>query len=481
VSQGASEGKHVPEETTMNPVAASQAIPADSTSRRAALALIGASAAAVWAGADLARAHAATTTPALATPEQIDAERRLLELLKDRDLRALQAQIRATLAATPRGRIPDAAARLDIAVAQWTNSLIFNELAGYRPTPGILWGTDDTPRVWLGHTLGGVGTSGDNPDNIYRGAAIDGGGRYEILGRIDLARRPAQFSFEASPGGGGVPAKLVNQGPGHADLGHQLAMITDRDLAIGPDGAFRITLGGAADVPNHIALTPGPMRIGIRDTLSDWNQRPNRLAIRRLDGAPPQLFDPAELRRRVLANLGGYIDFWSAFPDVWFGGLQPNSYAGPTPRDGGWGFLAGVRYRLAPGEAILVTTGSGDARYTGAQVVDPWMIASDARGRQTSLNLSQATPNADGGFSYVIASTDPGTANWLDTDGLQEGFALFRWQALPSGATKQGLLRDFRVIQLSDAASLGGLPRVTPQERRLQVAARAAGYANRLL
>jgi hypothetical protein len=402
----------------MKPAAASQAIPADSTSRRAALGLIGASAAAALASAGQAGAHPSTTTPVLATPEQIDGERRLLGLLADPDLKALQAQIRATLAATPRGRIPDAAARLDEAVAQWTGSLIFNELEAYRPRPAILWGTDDTPRVWLGHTLGGVGTSGDNPDNIYRGAYVDGDGRYEILGQIDPARRPIQFSFEVTRGEHGIPTNLAHKGASVADLGNQLAVLADRDLAIGRDGAFRITLGGAGDGPNHAALEPGPIRIGMRDTLSDWNQRPNRLTIRRLDGAPPQPFDPAELRRRVLAKLADYINFWSAFPDGWMGGLQPNSYVGPILRDGGWGFLLGVRYRLAPGEAILVTTARGDARYTGSQVVDPWMIAPDARRHQTSLNLSQARPNADGGFSYVIASTDPGIANWLDTDGL---------------------------------------------------------------
>ena len=49
---------------------------------------------------------------------------------------------------------------------------------------------DDTPRTWLGHTLGGVGTAGDNPDNIYRLAYLDGAGRYAIEGKIDPAHRP---------------------------------------------------------------------------------------------------------------------------------------------------------------------------------------------------------------------------------------------------------------------------------------------------
>jgi len=46
-----------------------------------------------------------------------------------------------------------------------------------------------------------------NPDNIYRGAVIDGSGHYEVLGKFDQARRPAQFILEAdqadmaNPGG----------------------------------------------------------------------------------------------------------------------------------------------------------------------------------------------------------------------------------------------------------------------------------------
>jgi hypothetical protein len=257
-------------------------------------------------------------------------------------------------------------------------------------------------------------------------------------------------------------------------------MITDRDLTIAPNGSFRITLGGEGAGSNHVATAPGPITIGIRDTLSDWSQRPTRLTLRRVDGQPAAPFSQAELRRRVLAKLGGYVRFWAAFGDSWFGGLEPNSFAAPIPRDGGWGFVAGVRYKLEPGEAILVTTDRGEARYTGFQVIDPWMIAPDARRHQASLNLSQSTPNADGSFTYVISPTDPGVANWLDTGGLHEGFAIIRWQGFPPGATKDGLFRDFRLIKISELSALPALPRVTPAQRQARLKARAAGYVSRL-
>jgi hypothetical protein len=448
-----------------------------STSRRGTLALMAAGVAGLgWRGGALA---AAAARPWLATPEQVAAEKALLALLPDPELKAVQAKLEAELAATPRGQTPDAAATLDNAIAQWTNSLIFGEIAGYRPRPALLWSTDDTPRVWLGHTLGGVGTSGDNPDAIYRSGLIDGSGRYELLGRFDMARRPAQLVIEADRGDLAKPAQMMQANANHVDLGVQVALLTDRDLTISPDGRFRLTLGGPGEGPSHIATPPGPVTLGFRDLLSDWRQRPAQLTIRRLDTDAPQPFDPAELRRRVIADLPDYVRFWAAFPDRWMGGLKSNTYREPGARAGGWGFVSGLRYTLAPGEALVVTTTQGPAKYTGFQVIDPWMIAADGRRRHVSLNTAQVKPDADGAVTYVISPTDPGTANWLDTAGLHDGFGIIRWQGTPKGMTNAGLLRSFRVAKLEEVAALPGVARVTPEERRAQLAKRAVDYAAR--
>ena len=66
----------------------------------------------------------------------------------------------------------------------------------------------------------------------------------------------------------------------------------------------------------------------------------------------------------------------------------------------------------------------------------------------------------------MISPKDPGAANWLDTVGLHEGFGIIRWQGTPKGATKDGLLREHRVVKLSEVAAIPGLPRVTPEQRQ---------------
>ncbi len=427
----------------------------------------------LWAPA----ANAQDAGPVLASPAQVEAEDTVLRLLAEPQVKAAEKRIGRRLAATPRGQTPAGAARIGDAVAEWTASVIFKDVALYQPRPAILWATDDTPRTWLGHTLPGVGTSGDNPDNIYRLAFIDGSGHYEIAGKLDPAHRPAQFSFEFDRGDGALPK--TSQATYKAGMGNQLAMVTDRDLVIAPDGSFRLTLGGAEGGPNHVALASGLVTVGIRDSLSDWSQIPVRLTLRRLDDAAPKTVTYAELLGHVLADVDDYVSFWSVFPDKWFGGIAPNTVGGPTPRDGGWGFVAGVHYKLQPGEALLVRTTDGQAQYTGFQVTDTWMIAPDAKRFQTSLNTSQARADADGGYTYVIAPTDPGVANWLDTAGLTEGFAVLRWQALPPGAAKDGLVREVRVVRIADLAGLIGVARISPADRRAQTLARADGYANR--
>lgn len=420
----------------------------------------------------------AAATPQLATPDQIEAEKLLRDLLPDPVLKAEQARVKAILAQSAIGRTRDGAARLDEVIAQWTNSLIFKELLTERSTPVILWGTDDTPRSWLGYTLGGVGTSGDNPDHIYRSTIIEGDGRYEITGQFDPATRPAQFVLSVAPS---VEFHEQPLSKNRADLGKQLALLSDQDLKVEPDGSFRVTLGGPAPAAdgNHVALVPGLIGVGFRDVFSDWKQRPADLQIRRLDTASATPFDAAALRDRVLAKLEPYIRFWSSYPEQWLGGLKPNSVAPVVPRDGGWGFLSGLRFQLQPDEAFLVTLNYGGAQYTGIQVIDPWMIASDARRHQTSLNPAQAEADADGNYSFIISPRDPGVANWLDTNGLHDGFAVLRWQNFAKEAKGESLLRSFRVIKLNDAKNLPGIAHVTPEQRKAQIADRAAGYTNR--
>ncbi|WP_404478895.1 hypothetical protein [Novosphingobium sp. BL-52-GroH] len=421
----------------------------------------------------------AAAAPVLATPEQRAAEKHLLTLLADPAIKAAQQAIIADLKKDPGASTTDGAARLTHAVDQWTTSLILRELAADPVRPSIVWTTDNTPHSWFGYTVPGAAVAGDNPDHIYRNSFLQPNGQYEISGTVDLQHRPAQFSFEVTRGTAGKLG-LARQTRDHADMGNLLGMITDRDIKVEPDGRFKIIIGGTGGGTNHLPGSTEPFSLNIRDVLSDWTQRPNALTIRRLDATDAKPLSDAVIRKRVLEDISGYVRFWAAFKDSWFGGLQPNSIVGPVQRDGNWGFLAAGRYKLAPDEAVVLKTTHGTARYTGVQVTDPWMVAPSASTFQTSINSAQSTPDADGGYTYVISPVDPGVANWIDTGGLHEGYFLARWQGFDKGAKSDGLLQSFTVAKLADIRSgLTGVPRFDADKRRRQVAEHTAAYSLR--
>jgi hypothetical protein len=91
----------------------------------------------------------------------------------------------------------------------------------------------------------------------------------------------------------------------------------------------------------------------------------------------------------------------------------------------------GGRFRLEPGEALVVTVHEPDKPflYWGLTLASPWMESFDYRYTTTALNNKTATRSADGSWTMVIAPSDPGPGveNWLDTGGRLEGYMLVRW------------------------------------------------------
>ena len=91
----------------------------------------------------------------------------------------------------------------------------------------------------------------------------------------------------------------------------------------------------------------------------------------------------------------------------------------------------GGRFRLEPGEALVVTVHEPDKPflYWGLTLTSPWMESFDYRYTTTALNNKTARRSDDGSWRMVIAPSDPGPGveNWLDTGGRLEGYMLVRW------------------------------------------------------
>jgi hypothetical protein len=399
----------------------------------------------------------------LATVEQNEFEQVVLRLLADPRVLEARKHARTLLAASPIAKVPEAQERIDHTLDAWVTSLAFQEANADPALPSITWNTSTSVYSWFGHTMPAAGLSGDNPDNIYRSIPIDGSARYVMHGKLG-PRNPAQFMFELVRQTDITPAGKDNI---------TLAVLSSRDLNIAADGTYTVSVDSdpANGRKNHLQSQPGPLlRMIVRDSLSNWLQSPNSLTIKRLAGGqgvtPP---NEAEMAGRVADKLDGWVTGWLRFIEKLSQSQPQNALAPPYPRSGGWGYLSTLRFHLGDDEAIVLKTDDGAAEYAALQVTDVWTIAPDPQKTVASYTSQQSRPDADGTHTYVISTRDPGTANWVDTAGIHQGWIILRWQGLPRTRTSgDGLFRDFRIVKINDLASI--LPAdargVTPEQRR---------------
>ena len=404
----------------------------------------------------------------MATPTQKAAEALGLRLFEAAPVRAAREQVRSILLADPEAKTQDGMLNLERALDLWVRALCMRETNADPARPRITWAVDNSPHEWFGYVYPGAGMGIDNPDNIHREIPIAGDSEYEILGRYS-ASRTANFSF-----------KLEVEPFDHAGIDTHLFMLTSQEIVADAEGRFRITLSreSAEGRVNHIQIGEEPWQtLWIRDSRADWSQIVTELSVRRTAGPPPgPERTEAELARRVADFMPAYLTFWAGFKNGFLGPPPPNTLVGPVGRQASWGFLAGGKYSLTAEDALVITTTSGTARYRGFQVTDPWTMAPDPVYRQSSLNTSQQAKNPDGSTTFVMSLTDPGVHNWIDTAGLRQGWFLLRWQGFDGVGSAEGLVRDCKLVKLAELERHlpEGCPRVTLDQRRLQILKRIA-------
>jgi hypothetical protein len=139
------------------------------------------------------------------------------------------------------------------------------------------------------------------------------------------------------------------------------------------------------------------------------------------------------------------------------------------------------RFDLSPGEAFVVDVSDGGAEYFTVPLSNIWGTTLDIVDRTGSLNKAQSTPNGDGSYTYVIAPTDPGVANWIDSDGLREGILTLRMAEFGGDGPASDLGARGRVVKLDQLErQVEGLRRVSESERAVELADRRAAYLRRL-
>ncbi len=366
----------------------------------------------------------------------------------------------------------------------------------------------------------------DNADAIYLSAPIDGNYAYTIRGRVGdwrhwrgekaatgCRKAPHYVIFETPSGYSGDTGSIKEMRPGtrtncdvldstklQVNENGTFEILLAPERPEGHDGNFmqtRVTKTRSDSQGNTTSREYVAKRVMLRELFCDWeNEDLMELFIYRNDRlgqpmptyTPDMAVDQMEAIGRLTRN---QVYFWNEFYTITceaYGDMngdgkclmprndlnRPNAASLATGGGMATNIYTGGIYELADDEAMIVELHQPiEPDYIGFALSNMWGESLDFANYQSSLNGVQAHRDPDNVIRYVIAHSDPGVANWLDTTGHPEGFMGVRWayserptENLPWGELRKVKL-DGLMKHLPDTTRV-----VTPEERRAAIAIR---------
>jgi hypothetical protein len=305
----------------------------------------------------------------------------------------------------------------------------------------------------------------DNPDGLYQTAPMDLRHSYRLSGNVGSVRY--------------LGMSIMTWTFGTAPI-RQLIELDGSDLNVDDNGDFEVVFSpdpppDGTPVGAWHQLEPLETRLLLRQFFSDWEAEvPADLHLECLDTTePPQRLQPADVAGRLaqtsaMASL--MASYWTGFGEQHIERGEINRFAVPLPDAEGESLGGTSRqmyeqcmWRVAPGEALLLSFTPPQCHYWEVQIGDRWYQSLDYINRQVTLNDSQAAVDDDGAVRIVISAEDPGVANWLDTCGVADGYITVRFNLADQ--------RPELSLDLVRADDVDGLlpestTQVSPEERR---------------
>jgi hypothetical protein len=277
--------------------------------------------------------------------------------------------------------------------------------------------------------------NGDNSDCVYFEAVVRGDRTYRVRGNL-MGSVYTSFTVEAGAGEGAYATQTAG-------------VLNGQDMHIEADGSYEIVLGGAERDRNWLALPPSAARITSRhyfEFVDAVAARPDfvvPLTIEPIEPiGPPEPWNDATITagiRRVINSVRGLTidrDKPGANAPSWVS-YEPNVFPAPE-RPGDLAFSAFDaaysmgRYSLAPDEALVITGRWPTCAFGNLCIWNRFMQTLDYVNRPVSRNRANTALQPDGSFRIVVAHTDPGVPNWIDTEGRPTGSLFWRF-FLPEG------------------------------------------------
>jgi hypothetical protein len=313
-----------------------------------------------------------------------------------------------------------------------------------------------------------------NPDDIYLYCPVRGDLTYRVSGNRGTVK---MITFNTQHGLSGMIDDVSEVGF-YNDL-------DDRDLEIGPDGAFELIFSAerpAGYTGNWAKMAPEADSMMVRYRSYDWaDEQDPQLSIECLDPVPPKArLTPDQIldRIRLMAKMPGRatkLFFWmqnGVKERVGINVFEPVRYQGALSKQVYWPAV----FELDDDEALIIETELPEVRpYWNIQLNDPHFNAVEYVYRLSSLNGATAKISSDGKLRAVIALTDPGVPNWLDPAGFKQGTIYGRWydcDSSPTPVIKRVKLAGVREHLPADTPSVSPEARAAELRGRVRAAQR---------
>jgi hypothetical protein len=280
---------------------------------------------------------------------------------------------------------------------------------------------------------------GDNPDSIYYFAPIRDDRGYRIRGNVGAATFTS-FTIESG------------SHEGHAARS-SVAAISDDEMSIAPDGSYEIIVSREKpERGNWLQLSPGASQVTTRhyhEARQSVAANPHRLIPIHIEPLDPASLAPWGGDEQIAKHLEYVAHFVREHAVMsmtktttefakklgWIS-VEANRFTKPgkwvsASGDAAYGnthaYYASAPYELAPDEALIMKGRFPDCRFANVVLWNKFMQSFDFANRQISLNRKQIEYRDDGSFEIVLAASDPGVPNWLDTEGRSNGQVYWRY------------------------------------------------------
>jgi hypothetical protein len=228
-------------------------------------------------------------------------------------------------------------------------------------------------------------------------------------------------------------------------------VLNDTQMDVDAEGNYEIRLGGPPAERNWLGIPDDGGRITTRHYFEfPWSASASQtlhvpISIEVLDPPPPPPRWNDERVAESLQHVINHVQQKTVGAPKPQPGVSPAPFVSITPNDfpqpvvpGNMAFAAFdaaysmAPYLLGPDEALVITGRWPECVFGNVCLWNRWSQMYDYVNRQVSRNRANTTLEPDGSFKMILAHTDPGLPNWIDTEGRPLGTVFWRF-FLPEG------------------------------------------------